>query len=799
MLIKRGFSVWMACAALALLLTACGGAQSRFAGYMKRGEGYFDHSDYPRAMVEFRNAMQIKPKDAAAHLMAARTAEKLGRVREALGLYQAAVDSAPQNIEARQGLARLLISAGGPELALKVIDPGLAQHPDEPTLLALRGAAYVLLKKPTEAVADVEHALRVAPGNEEAIEVRARLYQESGDLLAATALVSSAVQRSPGSTPLHEVLASLYAAADRPEQAEQQLQELIRLAPKDARYRYQLADFYLRAHKPDATQQVLEAATQALPGNDQMKLALVDFITTQRTRAQGEQVLRGFIARDPKNYNLRLSLAQLLQRFGSIKEATEVYQEVIRLDGTGPEGLIARNRLASIALTQGRDQAAQDLTKAVLEKNPHDVDALTLRGAVELRRNDATTAVADFRAVVRDQPENVHAKWLLAQAYLANGEAPLAEESLRDAVKLAPADDSLLVALAELLSRTQRLDAAISMLEERTQAAPSDPQVRDALTRAYLAKPDFAAAAKAAEDLKILRPAAADGFYLAGLAAQGDKRLDDAQQQFGRALALQPEALDVLSALAHLEYHRGHTAQAVALVKNSVEHQPPNAYALNLLGELYLAQKDVPAATDVLTQAVRLSPSWSVPYRSLAAARIAANDSAGAIAAYSQGIKAAPAEPQLIMELGQLYVSQGRIDDAIASYEEWYRRNPQAQLVANNLAMLLVTYRTDQKSLDRARDLTAGFASSSNGSLLDTAGWVHFKRAEYAQALPELEHAAQERPESAEIRYHLGMAEMRAGLADRARTDLETAVAGSQRFDGSKEARAVLATLKNSG
>jgi Flp pilus assembly protein TadD len=119
--------------------------------------------------------------------------------------------------------------------------------------------------------------------------------------------------------------------------------------------------------------------------------------------------------------------------------------------------------------------------------------------------------------------------------------------------------------------------------------------------------------------------------------------------------------------------------------------------------------------------------------------------------------------------------------------------------VANNLAMLLVTYRTDQKSLDRARDLTAGFATSNNGNLLDTGGWVHFKRAEYAQALPELEQAAQERPQSPEIRYHLGMAEMRAGLPERARSDLETAVAGAQGFEGSKEARAVLATLKNPG
>jgi len=796
---KRGFAVCAALAAIAILMTACGGAQSRFASYMNRGQEYFARGDFPRALVEFRNAMQIMPKDAEARVMAARTAERLGNVRAALGLYQSVLDSSPENLDARQGLARLLIYAGAPEQAVKIIQPELAQHPDDPVLLALRAAAQILLKKPAEALADAEHALRIAPTNEEAIEVRARLYQQSGDLAAATALVGGAVKRSPSSMTLRGVLASLYLASDQPERAAHELQELIARAPREPRYRYQLADYYLRMRNADAAQRVLEEAVKALPGNDQVKLVLVDFISKERTRAQGEQILRDFIAREPKNYDLRLSLGQLLERFGSTQEATDAYREVVRLDGTGPQGLMARDRLAAIALTEGREQDARDLVKQVLEKNPHDIEALTVRGKMELERRDATAAVVDFRAVVRDQPQNVAARRLLARAYQANGEAALAEEALRDAVTLAPADGPLLIDLAQLLSQTQRLDAAITLLEQRTQAAPTDPRLRDALARAYLAKGDFAAASKAAEDLKILRPDSADGYYLAGLAAQGQKRLDAAQHEFERALALQPKALDALSALAHLEYNRGRTAEAVALVKSSVEHRPEDAFSLNLLGELYLAQKDIPRASDALTRAVKLDPKWWVPYRSLAATRVAAKDTAGAVAAYQEGIKVAPTEPQLVIELAQLYVSEARVDDAIACYEEWYRRNAQAQIVANNLAMLLVTYRSDQKSLDRARDLTAGFASSDNGSLLDTGGWVHFKRAEYAEALPELERAVEHSPQSAEIRYHLGMAEMRAGLTDRARSDLETALAGRTRFAGSNEARTVLATLKGPG
>jgi Flp pilus assembly protein TadD len=111
--------------------------------------------------------------------------------------------------------------------------------------------------------------------------------------------------------------------------------------------------------------------------------------------------------------------------------------------------------------------------------------------------------------------------------------------------------------------------------------------------------------------------------------------------------------------------------------------------------------------------------------------------------------------------------------------------------------MLLVTYKTDRASLDRARDLTAAFTSSTDGSFLDTNGWVRFKRGEYTEALPVLERAAARSPDSRQVRYHLGMAELHMGQTARARSDLEAALTGAANFVGSDEARATLAALKD--
>ena len=779
-------------------LTACGGAQSRFDSHMKHGQAYFTKGDYNKASIEFRNAMQIEPKNTEARLSAGRAAEKLNRPRDAYGLYQAVVDAAPDNVEARERLARLLVYSHGANEALKVIEPGLTKHPDDAVLLALRSAARIQLNNQAGAVADADRALQLAPGNEDAIAIRAGLYKHAGDLPAAKALVQAAVVKSPNSESLRDMLIDFALLGNDAPEAEKQFNELIRIAPQHAGYRYRLAILYSRTHQLDEAQHVLEDAVKAMPKSDQAKLALVDFLSAQRTPAQAQQVLRGFIDRDPGDYELRLGLGGLLLHSGATKEAVEVYNEVIRRDGTGPNGLVARDRLAEIASSQGHDDEALKLVAEVLQKNARDNDALARRAAIELSRGDPAGAIGDLRALLRDLPQSVPVQRMIARAYVANGQPGLAEQALRAAMDVAPKDMALRSQLAQLLLDTQRSEQAVAMLEEAVRSAPKDASLRVQLIQAYLGRKDFERARRGAEDLKTLTPEAAGPFYLAGMAAVGQNKLDEAQKQFEHALTLQPNAFDALSALARLDIGRGQRAQALTLVKSAVDREPTSAPFLNLLGELYLGQKDAALARDTLTRATAAAPKWWVPFRNLAVAKLSTGDVDGATVAYETALKDSPGEVQLVGELASIYESRNRIDDAIALYDGAYRRNPHMPLVANNLAMLLVSYKHDRASLDRARDITADFASSSDGTLLDTNGWVRFKRGEYAEALPVLGRAADRAPDSKEIRYHLGMAELHAGQPDRARADLESAVSGSAKFFGSDEARMTLASLKSS-
>lgn len=784
-------------AAVALLaLTACGGPESRYQSYLARGKSYLAQGRLDRAGVELRNALQIEPKAAEALYLGGEVAERRGNLRAALGFYQAALDARADYPQAAGSLARLYAGAGFPDRALKLVEPALARHPDDPDLLVSRAAARAEQKNTVGARADVERALHFDPDNTRGIGLLAGLDRAAGDDAAAIELVSAAAQRKPGSVELHEVLAGLYFDTHKPADGERQLRRLIELRPHDSHYRYQLALYLARSHQTDAAQQVLEDFVKATPDSDEPKLALADFVAAQRSLPQGEAVLRGFIAYQPKDYDLRLGLGALQERRGAAADALRTYTEVADLDRLGPQGLTARDRMAQIEASAGHDQAATQLIAAVLAENPRDDDALKLRGELALQRNDPLAAIGDLRAVLRDHPEASGLRRVLARAYLADGEPALAEQALRAAIDSAPRSVGARVELAQLLARTHRADEGITLLEETVRSAPGDAQPREELARAYMARGDWAAAHQAVEDLEVLRPADAVAAYLAGQIAAAQKRPDDAERDYGKALALQPNSLDALGALARLELARGRGPQAIARVQSAVARDPTNAQPLDLLAELYLKSGDLTDAQAALQRAVGLAPNWWVPYHGLALVKLAAHDGAAAVAEYQAGLKALPAQPDLSLELAALYEKQGQVDAAIAALDTVYRANPHSPVAANTLAKLLVTYKSDAASLARAHALTETFASSDDGELLDTSGWVQFKRGEYAEALPLLERAAQRAPESREIRYHVAMAELQAGQRDRARSNLEFALSGAARFLGADAARTALASLK---
>lgn len=779
-------------------LSACGSPQSREARYMERGEQYLHDQNFEKAGVEFRNALQIDPKSIRARLALAKVAERLDNLREAAGQYQAVIEQDPGNNEARGLLARLYLLGGLDDAAAKLIAPGLEKDPTDPMLLVLRGAARAHDNDLVGAKADAQAALRRAPDNELAVALLSSLYRRNGDLDQAIQTVTVGLQHLPDSVDLHIVMADLLLASGKPQGARAQLEQLIAREPKELQHRYRLAKFLVAQKDVDGAEKSLREAIASQPDNTAPKMALAEMLIATRGLPQAQAAIAQFAAAEPKNLDLQLALAGYQVREGRGEAAEATYRKVIALAGTDPAGLAARNRLAVLRMKAGKSEEAAALVGEVLKENAGDNDALVIRADLALARKDPTAAIPDLRAVLRDQPGLTIVARTLAQAHAANNELPLAEETLRNTLKTSPGDVATLLDLSRLLKQRGQAREARTLVEQAATLVPKDIGVQQMLFRIQSEQNDLAAARRTADAVVINLPKDPVGPYLQGLLDEAQGKPDLAIKDYERSLELQPTGAEPLAALTRLYAKAGQYARAYKRLDAVLALKPDSVVAMNLKGELLNSQGRSAEAAQQFESAIAGVPGWWIPYRNLASARLRARQSEQAIAALRAGMDKTR-ESVLGMDLASIYEQLGKWDQAIDTYNDLLQREPTSVPAQNNLAMLLVTHRTDGGSLARATQLAQALEKSTDPAVMDTVAWVRFKNGDYPQALSILQQANTKVPNSPILRYHLGMAQLKSGDRSGARSSIEAALKGGASFPGADEARLALESIKRSG
>jgi uncharacterized protein (TIGR02996 family) len=773
--------------------SGCGGAQARKAGHMEKGEAFLAAGRFDKARVEFKNVLQIDPRDSDALYEMGVISEKLGNPRQSAAFYQAAIDVNHDHVGARVGLGRLYLLAGAPDRALELIKPALEKHPDDARLLTLRAAVRIQQQDASGALADASRAVELTPTDEDAVAVLAGVYNHEGDKAKARSVLEGAVQRIPKTTELRLALVQFYTQNGDLAQAEALLLKLVELKPGDKIHRLRLAQFYLESHQADAAERILRQAIKDLPTDNSLKVALVDFLAAQRSRGQAEAELKGMIAAAPDDNDLRFALANFYAQGKDLDQAQAVYQGIIARENLEPVGLTARDRLGALRLQSGDTAGALALANEVLAKSPRDEEALLLRGNVALVNKDPRSAIADLRAVLRDRPTAVGVLETLARAHLENGEPDIAEETLRKAVEANPNNQELRLVFARLLMQRGKPDEAQAIALDLARQAPGSLDVLDVEFRASSKIQDYETAKSAADAIVALRPKLAVGYFYEGMIAEARGHPDEALRLYHQATEMQSDTADALEAEVQLLSTQKRLPEALKRLDDLASRDPKNAFAFNLKGNLLAANGRPVEAEAAFRQAIARAPKWWLPYRGLATAQLAAKlDPRVAVATLRDAEPLVDEREYVAEELASLLDGLGRHDEAIGEYESIIRDFPQSEAAANNLAMLLATYRTDRTSLDRAKQLALRFADSSNAAYLDTYGWVLYKCGDSAASVPVLARVVAKLPDQSFARYHLGMAQALAGKNSEARDNLTRAVNSGQRFSGIEEARATL-------
>jgi tetratricopeptide (TPR) repeat protein len=778
-----------------LAVAACGGAQARKARHLEKGQSYLAAGNFDKARVEFQNALQIAPLDPEARFEMGVVDEKLGKIREAASFYQGTLDVSPEHLGAHSYLARLYIFSGAPDKALELIKPALQKHPDDSQLLALRAAVRMQQNDLADAQIDAESAVQLDPKNADAVASLAGIYSSSKAVDKAEALLEKSIINIPETVDLRLVLAQLYTNDKRAADAERLLLDLVRLRPHEKAHRIRLGQFYASQNQLDAAEQALRDGIKAIPEDRELKLSLVEFLASRRGRESAEKELKAMVAADPKDFEMKFALAKFYQTTRQLPLAESIYRQVIDSEKLNSAGLAARDRLAELLVQRDDAAGAQVLLSEVLAKSPRDDDALILRGNIALAKSDPKSAIADLRSVLRDQPNAIGILRVLARAHLANGEPALAEETMRRAVEANPKDAGVRLDLAQLLAQLGKPEQAKPIVAELVKVQPNNIPALDTLFRVSAASKDYDTARAAAEAMVASQPKSAVGYFYEGLLAEETKRNDEALRLYGEAVDLMPDGSEPLQAQIRLLIALKRTPEAIKRLDELIAKAPTAATAPNLKGEMLLAQGNTSGALAAFKEAIARAPRWWQPYRGLAQTEFLAKDPEAGLATLRGALSTVDQPDQMALEIALYLERTGKTDEAITQYEGVMRRNPRSDVAANNLAMLLVTYKKDAASVERAKTLSARFADSSNPSYLDTYGWVLFKNGQAAASVPILERVVSKVPNAPVALYHLGMAQSQNGSNTQALGNLTRAVNSGTKFSGLDEAKATLDKL----
>jgi tetratricopeptide (TPR) repeat protein len=632
-----------------------------------------------------------------------------------------------------------------------------------------RGERFLAQGNLPEAGVELRNALQIEPKSAAALYDLGRVSEEEGELRQAAGFFQAAIDAKPDDTKARIHLGTIYCIAGVPQQA------LATVAPALAR------------HPDDAGLLTVRAAAER--GLKEHVAAMADAQRAVRLAPADEKAIA--------------LLAVLENQDGHLDDALTL---VARAVGQAPGSVNLRKLLASLYLASGRLAPAEAQMAALVALRPRDLSMRIGLANLFLKSGNPAAAQSALEAAVKAFPADDHAKLALADFVAATRSPEEGTRILLGFLAGKPDDDDLRFGVAMLEERAGSQAEAIATYQDivsRDGAGGKALAARERIAAIEAAQGRYSPALRTIKEILTVSPTDDDALVLRADIALRQHDPATAIGDLRTALRDEPDSLPLERLLTRSYEAKGDMALAEATLRAALgAHTADIPTRLDLAALLVQTRRPDQAAA-LLQSTVHQAPEDPRPLVALARLDAGRGDTAGALKAYDQACNLAPGVAQLTVEVASFEEKEGHIAEAMRHYQMLHdaaSASPAArELAANNLAMLLATYRNDRASLERARELTSTFAASQVASLLDTYGWVRYRSADYTAALPALRSAAARAPQSQIIRFHLGMTELSLGERARAREDLEAALAGSASFTGADEARSTLASLRLPG
>lgn len=476
-------------------------------------------NDLPKAMLEYRTALQYDPESAFLRVRLAALYFSSGNMRRAVESLDSIRDDLVQDAAVLTQMAKMYAGAGNHTRALALYDRAVRVNPTRAQTYFDKGVVLLNLKRNVEAEETITQGMVHAPRSHLGFFYQGKAFEVQEKTAEAKEAYRQAVAMAEQFEPAYRALIRLYEAeGDVPGIIELSERFLSSGTLRIAAFRKDFVRFLLKHQRYDRAMELLDDMILDDPTDlsAQIRKALVYAEQNDASRAIGD--LKRIVRAHPSALRVRDYLGLLYEQIDDVEQAIAAYRTNVTMDATFYDSRVHLGYLL-YRLTR-YDEAVPHLTQAValnpdnpetylllglaylqakqfvqaasafeegLNVSPTDTDLRFNLGAAYDKLNRFSDVVRAMEAVLTHDPDHADALNYLGYSYAdrgINGQEAVA--LTQRAVALKPDNGYYIDSLGWALFKVGRVDEALHTIQRAANLVKDDPVIFEHLGEIYL-------------------------------------------------------------------------------------------------------------------------------------------------------------------------------------------------------------------------------------------------------------------------------------------------------------------------
>jgi tetratricopeptide (TPR) repeat protein len=547
-----------------------------------------------KAMEEYRLAIEADPSSEFLTSGLAELYVKTGRIRDAVLQAQERLKRDRNNIEAHKLLGRIYLRSLGDnpaagsgsenvlKLAIEQYEQIVKIEPSNVDDHLLLGRLYRLDSDSQRAEVELKTAVKLDPDSEEAVTTLALLYTDEGDTTHALQVLS-AVPDAGRSAKLYAALGATYEQRKDYKGAIEAYKKAIQLDRDNLDAIRGLAENLLNDGQIDAALDQYKVIADANPEDAQTYLRISEIYRRQGKYEDALDSLKKAETMVPDALEVPYNIAVVYEAQGRYEEAIKILQDLLK------------------------KTEKPDSSYSQSDRNNRGIFIERL-GMVYRDQENYTAAVDAFRKMIPLGDDNARTGYQdVIDTYREAKQWPQATAVAKEAAQKLPDDRELRMVLDAQLADTGDPEKPLSDVRSMLKGKPEDREVYVRLAIMYTRLKRWNDAEESLNKAEQLSTKLEDKeyiYFLRGSTFEREKKYDEAEVEFKKVLAANPQSAMTLNYLGYMNADRGvQLEESLNQIKLAVSLDPTNGAYLDSLGWAYFKVGKYDLAEESLNKA----------------------------------------------------------------------------------------------------------------------------------------------------------------------------------------------------